>query len=568
MPARFSRNGVPVALLLFPVLALAGAGCGADASDIGTSAEDLGGVSNLHVSTSPSLSNSVALSGQTLTGNEYIALARNGAATRVAFYLDDTSEGGSPLHVDTLPPWDLLGAASGGAANPLVTTSLANGAHTLTARVTSPTATRNVTVQFTIANAIAEDGGTTSPGADGGGSLDDDAGTGTSGGDAATGSNDAGAGTGAGSYWQPGPTVNWQWEISNPLSLTSVAEMGTGVTANNGDTAPGDNPTVYDIDAIINPASTVAGLHALGAHVICYIEVGTVGDYYSAADEGIATTYYAQLQAAGVLGKKLSGYPEYFLNINSPETVSIIESMIQTQCADKGFDGVETDLDETYSGSDGATGFTLTKANEEAYMTTLADFMHAHGLAWVIKNPDDTGDSYASDMEPLAQLDLSEQCNQYDTCGLLSAFASANKPVLNAEYNLATSGPSALTTMPRRIAMAASSRSTWTAPAPPADRHTGAPTSARQPWGASSSLEEPVTSPAFFGPTEPEGWAYQTNGSQPVGHVRSHVKPGQACPSLSDVGPQKTSPVPSAQSIAASATAVPPPGADPIDAES
>ena len=243
---------------------------------------------------------------------------------------------------------------------------------------------------------MADDGGTLFPSADGGGSLGDDAGTGTSGGDAATGPNDAGAGTGtdasgtAGSFWQPGPYVDWQWEISNPLSLTSVADMGTGVTAYNGDTAPGDNPTVYDIDAIINPASTIAGLHALGAHVICYIEVGTVGDYYSTADEGIPTTYYAQLQAAGVLGKKLSGYPEYFLNINSPQTVSIIESMIQTQCADKGFDGVETDLDETYSGSDGATGFTLTKANEEAYMTTLANFMHAHGLAWVIKNPERT----------------------------------------------------------------------------------------------------------------------------------------------------------------------------------
>ena len=243
-----------------------------------------------------------------------------------------------------------------------------------------------------------------------------------------------------GTYWQPGPNVDWQWEISNPLSMTSVADMGTGVTAYNGDTAPGDNPTVYDIDAIENAASTVASLHALGDHVICYIEVGTAGDYYSAADEGIPTTYYAQLQAAGVFGNKLSGIPRViFLNINSPVTVSIIESMIQTQCADKGFDGVETDLDETYSGSDGPSGFTLTKADEEAYMTTLANYMHAHGLAWVIKNPDDTGDSYASDMEPLAQLDLSEECNQYDTCGLLSAFATAGKPVLNAEYNLATS---------------------------------------------------------------------------------------------------------------------------------
>jgi len=35
-------------------------------------------------------------------------------------------------------------------------------------------------------------------------------------------------------------------------------------------------------------------------------------------------------------------------------------------------------------------------------MTTLANYMHSIGLGWFIKNPDDTGDSYAADMEPLA----------------------------------------------------------------------------------------------------------------------------------------------------------------------
>ena len=53
-------------------------------------------------------------------------------------------------------------------------------------------------------------------------------------------------------------------------------------------------------------------------------------------------------------------------------------------------------------------------------MTTLADYMHGLGLGWWIKNPDDTGDSYAADMEPLADAVLTEQCNQYKSCGLLS----------------------------------------------------------------------------------------------------------------------------------------------------
>jgi hypothetical protein len=238
----------------------------------------------------------------------------------------------------------------------------------------------------------------------------------------------------SGSWWKPAAAyLPWQWEIDHPLNTSSASDMGTGITAWNGDTAPSDNPVVYDIDGILNPASTVATLHADGFHAVCYIEVGTAGNYYTSADEGIPTTYYAQLSAAGDLGDKLAGYPERFLNINSPSTVSIIEAMINQQCAAKRFDAVETDLDETYSGSDGTTGFTETKADEEAYMTTLADYMHSLGLAWVIKNPDDTDDSYAADMEPLADLDLSEQCNQYGTCSALDSYLG-HKPVLNAEY--------------------------------------------------------------------------------------------------------------------------------------
>ena len=228
----------------------------------------------------------------------------------------------------------------------------------------------------------------------------------------------------------------WQWEIDHPLDLSSATDMGTNDTLPDGSAAPA--PVVYDIDGIENSAATVAALHAKGDHVICYIEVGTAGNYYSAADEGIATTYYAQYQAAGVFGNKLPGYPEYFLNINSPATVSITEAMINQQCAAKGFDAVETDLDETYSGVDGSTGFSLSEADEVAYMTTLANYMHRDGLAWIIKNPDDTGDNYAATMEPLADGVLTEQCNQYGTCSALSSYFG-HKAIFNAEYNIPTS---------------------------------------------------------------------------------------------------------------------------------
>lgn len=230
-------------------------------------------------------------------------------------------------------------------------------------------------------------------------------------------------------WWAP-PLGNqpWQWELSHPLRFTNARDLGTDDRLPDGSPAPA--PLVYDIDGIINPASTVARLHALGKHAVCYVEVGAAGNYYSAADEGVTTTYYSQLAAAGVFGKKVPGYPEYYLDIRSPVAVSIIESMIKRQCAAKGFDAVETDIDEEYTDN---TGFPLTRSVEERYMTRLAGYMHGLGLGWFIKNPDDTGDGYAAEMYPLADAVLTEQCNQYSSCSRLSAYVG-HKAVFNAEY--------------------------------------------------------------------------------------------------------------------------------------
>src|SRR5690348_10127216 len=68
------------------------------------------------------------------------------------------------------------------------------------------------------------------------------------------------------SWWQPansGPNngPEWQWELDHPLRVGSAADMGLSSTNAVGTVAA--NPTVFDIDGIENPASTVAALHAL-----------------------------------------------------------------------------------------------------------------------------------------------------------------------------------------------------------------------------------------------------------------------------------------------------------------
>ncbi len=221
------------------------------------------------------------------------------------------------------------------------------------------------------------------------------------------------------SWWAPGPTaLAWQWEISHPLNLNSPTDMGTGQSTYSGAVAAA--PEVYDIDGFDNPASTVAALHAAGKKVVCYIEVGSAENY---------RPDYSTFPAA-VLGKTMSGYAaERYIDIRSPQVVSIIKARIK-MCADKGFDAIEPDIDESYMSN---TGFPLTKAIEEAYMTTLTNYAHSLGVAMWGKNPDDTEDSYAADMVNVFDAILTESCNQYNTCTYLDAY-TGKKPVFNAEY--------------------------------------------------------------------------------------------------------------------------------------
>jgi hypothetical protein len=235
-------------------------------------------------------------------------------------------------------------------------------------------------------------------------------------------------------WWHPmgtGPNngPGFQWELDHGLNVNSAADMGTG--ALNAAGRAGPNPTVYGIDGIDNPASTIAALHARGDMVICYIEIGSAGNYYTAGAEGIPLSYYAQLKAAGDLGRKMPGYSEYYLNINAASTVSMIESMIRQQCAAKGFDAIEPDIDDSYTDS---TNYKITEAQNIAYDNKLGAYAHSLGLAWGQKNGDNDP-AFAKALEPTADFLLDEECNFYQTCGIVTPpYVQAGKLVLNAEY--------------------------------------------------------------------------------------------------------------------------------------
>ena len=132
------------------------------------------------------------------------------------------------------------------------------------------------------------------------------------------------AATGGGrvtAVWQPAEDTDWMWELGKPLKTSKPGLMGTGITAWNGDTAPGDNPVVFDIDGITIPPRPSQPC-TRRRHGSATSRSGTAGNYYSAATRASPPPTTPSSPAGRRLGNKLSGYPEYFLDINSPSTVA------------------------------------------------------------------------------------------------------------------------------------------------------------------------------------------------------------------------------------------------------
>jgi hypothetical protein len=223
-------------------------------------------------------------------------------------------------------------------------------------------------------------------------------------------------------WWHPGAApISWQWELDHPLRLHNASDMGTNATLPDGKRAP--VPAVYDIDLFINPASTVKGLHQRGDKVICYMEVGAAENYRPDYHEF----------PKSVLGKKVPGYSaERYLDINAPVVRRIIERRI-AMCAAKGFDGVEPDIDDSYTDN---TGFHITETQNIAYDRTLAAYAHARHLAWGQKNGD-SDTRFSRQVERFADFLLDEQCFEYGSCGTVTPpYIKAKKAVFEVEYNL------------------------------------------------------------------------------------------------------------------------------------
>jgi hypothetical protein len=236
-------------------------------------------------------------------------------------------------------------------------------------------------------------------------------GSGGSGGSGATpglarpdGPGGGGAGGSPAAHWTPPQHLTWYWQLQGAIN--------------------NDEPVAaYDIDGFENSAGEVSALHSQGKHVICYVDVGTYEP-----DRPDSSVF-----PSSVLGSGVEGWPgERWLDVRQLASLEPIMAARFQMCRAKGFDAVEPD---NMDGYENKSGFPITAAQQLAYDGWVAGEVHSLGMAVFQKND---GEQTGA-LEPYFDGALDEQCNQYSECANFSAYLTAGKPVLNAEYSLSTS---------------------------------------------------------------------------------------------------------------------------------
>jgi hypothetical protein len=208
------------------------------------------------------------------------------------------------------------------------------------------------------------------------------------------------------------PGTSWDWQIAASTPLLTSLDNATGAQK------------MLDVDMENTSAAQLQAITAKDIVPVCYIETGSWESYRSDA---------SQFPAAA-LGKTLNGYPdERYLDVRNGTVESLIKARIQ-RAADKGCQGIEPDLDDTWQGNGYTTGFALPYADVLAYNHRLADYAHSLGLAFGLKNA--AGTKQVADSVAFTDFALNEQCQQYSECNY-GPYVAAGKAVFQVEYKTA-----------------------------------------------------------------------------------------------------------------------------------
>ena len=216
------------------------------------------------------------------------------------------------------------------------------------------------------------------------------------------------------------PGTSWQWQIDGgPIDETVLDAVG-------------NTKKMYDIDMFTSDAATIQRLHAKAITVVCYVETGGWESF-----RPDASSY-----PAAVLGNPLSGYPgERFVDIRRLDVLLPIMRARLDVARAKGCDGIEPDLDDTYTDN---TGFSLTMQDQLVFNKAVADLAHERGMSIGLKNGASPGGVFEAAMAQFTDWALNEECHQYAECGGYRAFIAQNKAVFQVEYTASGTTPAAV----------------------------------------------------------------------------------------------------------------------------
>jgi len=211
----------------------------------------------------------------------------------------------------------------------------------------------------------------------------------------------AGAAPAATTRWIPSAGETYQIQYSGKLDLSVNAD-------------------VYDLDLFDTPASIVSKLHAMGRHVMCYVDVGTWENWRPDASKF----------PKSVLGNRDGHWKgERWLDVRQTSILEPIMGARLDLCKKKGFDGVDPDNLDGYQNK---TGFPITYAQQLTYDTWVADAAHARGLTANQKG--DNGQ--VKDLVHVFDFAVVEQCYAQGWCKQFDVYTQTNRLVVDVEYGL------------------------------------------------------------------------------------------------------------------------------------
>jgi hypothetical protein len=196
------------------------------------------------------------------------------------------------------------------------------------------------------------------------------------------------------------PGTAWYWQLSGKVIDSH------------------DAAKLYDIDLEEDSVALNKRLHDAGHTVICYFSAGSYEPWRSDASQF----------PRSVIGKKLSGWPEYYVDIRDPTVRRIMQARMDN-AKRKGCEGFEPDVLDAFTNR---SGFRITNQDEIDYILLLANEGHKRGLLVALKNDP----TLVSDVVNLMDFAIVEECFEHHECSSYSPFVRQNKAVLAAEYSI------------------------------------------------------------------------------------------------------------------------------------